>query len=302
MTKDVTTLSPWREMGFLVAITIVSLIVGGLISTIPAIASGIPRNDWGHIMSDPKYYNITIWMQGLSSIFCIGMPALLFAYILRKNIPEYFHLEAKSNPDVWLLVILIAIAGLSVSDLLAAVNEWIPLSKPLTRYFQQLENDYNSSVMAMMHFDSWKDLAVSIIVMALLPAIAEELFFRGALQNIIVRIVQKPLVGILITAAIFSAIHGSYYGFLPRFMLGIVLGYVFQYGKNIRLNMLIHFINNGIAVLGMYILAKEDKLNLINLNEHMEWYWQLGGTVAFIAIAYLLIKALQNQQEDMGGA
>ena len=59
-------------------------------------------------------------------------------------------------------------------------------------------------------------LLVNLLVMAVIPAIAEEVYFRGAVQQIMTRLFAKEHIAIWITAIIFSAIHVQFYGFFPR--------------------------------------------------------------------------------------
>ncbi len=93
----------------------------------------------------------------------------------------------------------------------------------------------------------------NIVVIAIVPAIGEELFFRGIVQNILARWTGKNLVAVLITAFVFSAIHLQFYGFLPRFLLGIILGYLFIWSGSLWVSIYFHFLNNVLAVIFSYL-------------------------------------------------
>ncbi|MFO8053840.1 MAG: CPBP family intramembrane glutamic endopeptidase, partial [Bacteroidales bacterium] len=82
----------------------------------------------------------------------------------------------------------------------------------------------------------------------LLPAIGEELLFRGVLQQLLSKLFANVHLGILVTAILFSAIHMQFFGFLPRIVLGLVLGYAFYLSGNIWMPVVIHFVNNAFAV------------------------------------------------------
>jgi membrane protease YdiL (CAAX protease family) len=84
-------------------------------------------------------------------------------------------------------------------------------------------------------------------VIALIPAIGEELLFRGVIQGSIFKNTNIH-VAVLLTSIIFSAFHLQFYGFLPRMVLGILLGYSLAWSGSLWLPVLIHFINNGAAV------------------------------------------------------
>src|SRR5258706_11305222 len=79
---------------------------------------------------------------------------------------------------------------------------------------------------AIANMKTTQDYIVSLLIIALLPAFFEEMLFRGSLQPVMISITKNTFAGILITSILFSAIHGSYYGFLPRVGLGLIIGYV----------------------------------------------------------------------------
>jgi hypothetical protein len=86
--------------------------------------------------------------------------------------------------------------------------------------------------------------------------VGEELLFRGALQNVLVEWTKKTHLSVWITAIIFSALHAQFYGFLPRMLLGVILGYTYIWSGSLWLPMLFHFLNNGLAVLFSYLIGK----------------------------------------------
>jgi len=79
------------------------------------------------------------------------------------------------------------------------------------------------------------------------------MFFRRVIQKKLKNILRNPHIAILITSFIFSAIHMQFFGFLPRFFLGMVLGYLFYYSGNLWMSVIAHFINNALAILLMYL-------------------------------------------------
>ena len=104
--------------------------------------------------------------------------------------------------------------------------------------------------------DGIGDLVVNLIIVALLAAVGEELLFRGSMQNIFLEWTKNKHAAVWITAVLFSALHAQFYGFLPRMLLGVVLGYLYIWSGSLWLSMLFHFLNNGLAVLFSYLIAK----------------------------------------------
>jgi hypothetical protein len=133
---------------------------------------------------------------------------------------------------------------------------------------------------------SFYDLILILFLVAFIPAFFEELYFRGGLQKTIKDWTGKPIVSIIITAIIFSAFHFSFYGFLSRMALGIVLGFIVEYTKSIWLSILMHFLNNGIAIVTMYFLRNNpQKMNEAMDDNGMPIY---TGIIALGFIIYFL--------------
>ncbi|MEJ7662013.1 MAG: CPBP family intramembrane glutamic endopeptidase [Hymenobacter sp.] len=94
-------------------------------------------------------------------------------------------------------------------------------------------------------FHSPGRLLVGLVVIAIVPAVAEELVFRGGVQRNLVAWFGSRHVGVWLAAAIFSAIHVQFFGFVPRFVLGLVLGYLYEWSGNILVSMAAHFTQNA---------------------------------------------------------
>ena len=95
---------------------------------------------------------------------------------------------------------------------------------------------------------SW-DLISNLLVFAVLAGICEEFLFQGALQPLLMKWTKNPHLGILLTAFIFSALHFQFYGFIPRFMLGVYLGYLFYWSRSLWLPILAHVLHNALSLL-----------------------------------------------------
>jgi membrane protease YdiL (CAAX protease family) len=100
-----------------------------------------------------------------------------------------------------------------------------------------------------------------MVVFAVLPAIGEELAFRGIVQNELHRWWKNPHVAIWVAAIIFGVIHMQFYGVVPRIMLGVLFGYLYWWSGNIWVPIIGHFINNGFMVLMMF-LAQRRAVNI----------------------------------------
>lgn len=205
----------------------------------------------GIMNADPSLAGLARWLQVINTLLMFAVPALLFKLIVRPG-RDYFRFNNKRPAILWLLAIALALAAIPAADLLTWLNEHIPISAQLKAHFKQMESRYDGQMLYMLQLNNWAGFLKSMILIALLPALFEELVFRGCLQQIMLNWIKKPFWAILVTSVIFSAVHMSYFGFLPRIFIGMLLGYVFYYGRNIGLNMIIHFINNGMIITVMF--------------------------------------------------
>lgn len=235
-----------RQFLILFGLVCFGLLLTGIISFI-MIASTPGATIEGITNGDPAFAALSRWLQIISTFCIFAGPAFLFNIFVRPR-PDYFKIKNKRPWQLWILAVLIAFATISATDLISGLQDLIPLSPELKAHFDQVEAAYDRQMLYMLELDSWNGFIRSLILIALLPALFEELLFRGCLQQIMIKWIKRPFWAILITAIIFSAVHASYIGFLPRLFIGMILGYVFYYGRNIGLNMIIHFINNGVIV------------------------------------------------------
>ena len=192
----------------------------------------------------------------------------------------------------FLIIFTANIAAGSLQDLTEMITKHFP---SLDAYAIKMEKMYNDQVMALSHIQGVPDLFLSLVIMAFLPAMFEELFFRGALQQILIKWWKKPLIAIIVTSLIFSLIHMSVYLFLSRAVLGFVLGLMFYKTKNIWVNIVAHFLNNAIAVFQVYYMTMNNKkIDVSKMDVKMDWWFGVIGAVAL----YYLFVFLKKYSED----
>jgi membrane protease YdiL (CAAX protease family) len=194
-------------------------------------------------------------------------------------------------PKQLLLVILIGFTGLVLSGALGELNQQIPLPASWLAKAKELEASYKQSMMAMIVMKNWGDYLLAMIVMAAAPAFFEEILFRGGFQQIFIGWTKHAFVGILITSILFSAIHFSFFGFLPRTALGMILGYVFYYSRNIWMNITMHFMYNGLIVTQLYFAGLKGKSVEKTMDENMP-IWL--GVIAVTGV-WVLLQMFQKE-------
>ncbi len=190
------------------------------------------------------------------------------------------------------MLILLAIVALTfpLSGALAELTKMIPIPHSWQIYFKAKEAARTAQEKALININTFPRYLVSMIVIALLPAIFEEVCFRGGIQNILVRWFKGPWIAIIITSIIFSAVHISYYGFLVRAVLGVFLGLIFYYSGSLWLSILFHFLYNGLQVTALYF-ATTSVGNASKNTKDIEGSFPLwAGVVALVLIIYAFIK------------
>ena len=245
----------------------------------------VPFEKIGDALKDTNDANLLRMLQFVSTLFIMAIPATLFGFIMNRKPLQYIGFNSAISGKQVFLVIIILVMALLVSGSLSLVNEMIPVSKTAEAYFKSLEETYNKQMLGIANMKTPQDYIFSLFIIALLPGIFEEMLFRGALQPVLINLTKKAFTGILLTSIFFSAIHFSYYGFLPRLALGLIIGYVFYYSKNLWLASAMHFLYNAIGVTQLYSLSKRGLLTPEAMNDDpFSIYYGLLGAVAVYAL------------------
>lgn len=244
----------------LIAFAVAASIIAAFIS-IPIWTgmTGLNFKDFEKGMSDPANSNAIKLIQSITLVIGFLVPAVFTAYMLNRKPMDLLGFTKKINWKQIGVVCAIMITALFVSAFLSYVTENIPISESLKLKFDNMENDYNKQVEAIIGLNSVGEYILALIIMGFLPALCEETFFRGGLQNFLTRSTKMPWLSIIIVSILFSAAHFSFYGFLSRLFLGVILGLLYQYSGKLWLNILAHFFNNALAVTVIYVLKTQGK-------------------------------------------
>ena len=242
-------------------------------------------------MFNPAYVNALKVIQVVSTIIIFFVPAVITARIASKKPFQRLGLQPGVKINRAIAAILILFCALPLVGFLAEVNKAIPISAGLKKVFDNMESQYAEQVKLMATFKTPLDYIIALFIIALMPAIVEELFFRGAMQNIFMRWFKNPLLVIFITAFIFSAIHFSWYGFIPRLALGMILGYIFYYTGNLWYSISAHFFNNALMVTILYWQYTKNKKIDMEVGDSAPW-WAGAISAALVIGLFLLLKKM----------
>lgn len=169
-------------------------------------------------------------------------------------------------------------------------------SLPLPEWSTALDRQAEELTGLMLQTTGVGDFSANLLVAAALPAIGEELLFRGFLQNLLRRVLKNPHVAIFTTAFIFSAIHLQFQGFIPRLLLGALLGYLYYWSGSLWLSCAAHFANNALAVCAYYYVAVKQ---IPVTPESIDATLQSGGWLAALSVmvsALMLMRIYQMER------
>lgn len=193
--------------------------------------------------------------QALATVGAFLLPSLLFAYCQDRQWFNYNLANRHAPQSMVNMVLILSVTLLPVVGLLSSFNQHImPQEGAVADFMRNLE-DAADQILGLVtsQRSSW-DLISNILIFAVLAGICEEFFFQGALQPLLTNWSKNPHIGILLTALIFSALHFQFYGFIPRFLLGIYLGYLFYWSKSLWLPILAHVLHNALSLIIDYTL------------------------------------------------
>ncbi|MBY0481088.1 MAG: CPBP family intramembrane metalloprotease [Chitinophagaceae bacterium] len=284
------------QFALLLALLGVGIILGNIIVlAVGAWLMHVPLTDVPQLMMSKQHTDMAKFLNTMASFLVFFIPSLILAWIMNKKPFNFLGLHTRLSSKQIVLVIMLAFAGLVLSGALGEVNQLIPLPSKWMAQAKELEQKYKEAMTSMVAMKNFSDYLISLLVLALAPALFEEILFRGGFQQIFVGWTKSPFAGILITSIVFSAIHFSYFGFLPRAALGMILGYVFYYSKNLWLNIIIHFIYNGLAVTQIYVITRQGKSIEKAMDENMP-IWL--GVFAIMACYFLLKQFKKASAEE----
>ena len=222
-----------------------------------------------HVNTIPDIFNSTVNSLKIltlcSQIGTFLVPSL-FIFWRFKNIP--LHVNEMDKKGIFYLIIPFLIL-LGFSQLLVQFSLYIGYDffpDTIVTYLEK-EQLFNTKIQDYFVTKSIINLLVNVGLMAILPAVAEELFFRGILQPLFIKLTKRKWWGILITSVIFSLLHFQIDHLLAILFASVILGLVYENKMNIYLNMLLHFAFNTFSLLSLFLIKndviKEDNLEFI---------------------------------------
>lgn len=288
-------LSAWKQLLYIALLVIGGYILAN-IGTLIALA----------LMTIIGYENIIanrsalLVVQFFTQVVVFILPAYIYLKVQKKPIIETLDLDKKSSLRSFIYGVGLLLLSLPVVDLLNKVNQNMVLPQSwatLEVFLKTMENQALLMTETMLNTTSMFGLFNVIVVMALMPALSEEILFRAIIQKAFCRALKNPHIAIIVTSIIFSAIHFQFYGFLPRFFIGLILGYTYFYTRNLWIPIMIHFLNNSTSVI-LYFLWNRGLINVNPLTDTSIAPEDMTVLFALLAIGVVMYELYKREQKQ----
>lgn len=285
---------PWLSLLSTILLALGGLIVGNFVATFIVIGFyDLSFNDLigaiANITAYPEYKIPYFILQGVTAIFAFLMAPLFYLYFLEKK--NYSLLNPTKGVKIYPLI-LSALVVLVFIPVNLKFLEW-NLQMQLPQFLEGLESWMKAQeelleevTIFLTTMDNLQEFLIAMLVIAIIPAVGEELLFRGLIQNQLQSWTKSPHWAIWIAAILFSAMHTQFFGFLPRMLLGALLGYLYFWSGNLIYPILGHFANNGVQIILLYLYQHE--LTNLNIDDTAKVPWAVFLTTGLITAGLVI--------------
>jgi len=296
------TMKPFAQLMFALFVMVASVfifMVVGMIVALPFYGIGSLMNGMSATsLNSPEGLNFLKYFQVIQSIGLFVAPPFAIGWLYSGNIGEYLKINRSTRVQSFLLAAISLLMVIPVINFLGAINSQMSLPESLSgleNWMKTMEDAAKILTEKFLKVDSFGGLLFNVFMIAILPALGEELMFRGVIQRIFSSWTKNYHWGIWITAFLFSAMHMQFYGFLPRMALGAMFGYLLVWTGTMWVPILAHFVNNLMGVLGYFLIDKGTISN--DIEEWGAGTEQIPLVVfSFLAVGVLLYLIYKGEQ------
>ncbi len=299
-------MKPFPQLMFSIFVIVICFLAFMVLSLVGA----IPLFGFGNILnmatltdfSNPETIRMLKYFQVVQSIGLFIIPPFIIGYLFYGKISEYLHLNKPfAFTSLFLVVVLMFFASPFI-NFIGEINSHMRLPEWMSGIEQWMKDSEDKAAEltdAFLKVNSLGGLFFNLFMIAILPAIGEELLFRGVIQRIFTNMTKNHHWGIWISAILFSALHLQFYGFVPRMLLGVLFGYLLVWSGSLWLPIAAHFVNNGLATVAMYFIDKGMiKPEVENIGSTSGSYYIAIISLLFVSVFLWLIKS-QNKGNEI---
>ena len=209
--------------------------------------------------SNSESINALKYFQIINQIGIFILPAIFYSYLDKRNVTSTLKLNIKPKIITLIFASILIFISIPFVDWMISVNQSMKFPEflgNLENWFRESEDQATALTELFLKVNTIGGLLFNIFMIGIMAAISEELLFRGVLLKLFAEWTKNIHLAVIFSAILFSAFHLQFYGFLPRFMLGVLLGYLFVWSKSIWVPIFIHFLNNTIAIIVSFLFNK----------------------------------------------
>lgn len=239
-------------------------------------------------LDDPNAANGLWILQIVSTTIPIFLAAVVFAKYIVKDTAGYLRTSFKFPWFLLVVIFCVMLTSGPLIEVLSNINQKLHLPHflaGLEKWMRDTEDQAQRLTAILLQMKSVSSMLMKLVVVGLLTAIVEEFMFRGCIQTILFKWTKNPHAAVWIAAALFSAFHMEFLGFLPRLLLGLLFGYFVIWSGSVWPAVWAHFINNGTAVVVNYLF--QNHLIDINPDDTHIFNWT-AYLFSFIIMLFLL--------------
>ena len=281
-------------IGLILLFSILSALSGLLVGKL---FFGVTITELGTFISNPETPEAVSFVKFYQLINQIGIfifPVLFYSFFVSTSPGSYLRLDKKPTALSLLVVGLVVYVILPFLNYLADLNQQIVLPdlfSGIEQWMKAKELQATHLTKIFLRTETIFGLSMNLIIVALIPAIGEELLFRGVLLRLTKEMTKSTHLAVIITALLFSAIHLQFYGFFPRFLLGLILGYSFVFSQNLWAPIFLHFVNNASSVIIFYMHYNGYiKISMENFGASPNSVYIIGSLLATIWLMIILYQ------------
>ncbi len=286
--------TPLSRVFLLIGLMLINLVIFSMLGGIIAVAvTGISLAELQSGLSDinslstPMIDTLKI-TQSVISIGAFGVTAFGFSRLSGFKPAEFLGLERKPSILFLILAAVLAFSFQPVVSALIQLSQGIFESLNLA-WAKELDQSNAETLKLFLKDMDFKGLLINLLVMAIIPAVTEELLFRGAFLNAFYTLTGRAHWGVILSALAFAFIHQQATNFLPIFISGVLFGYIALWTKSLYAGMLLHFLNNSISVFGEYALQQNPENSFLT-ETNFPWFITLAGFVITAAVVWYYQK------------